>query len=265
MASSAKSMLNRATTKHFPKYKDFVSGGIITLYVGRNRKKIEIHKKLLASISPELNKHVNNDMREGTEGIIRLPDEGEEALTLFTEWAYTGEYGHGGDTLITNTGNHTEPKQDPWLSLHEHLQLYVFSDKFNIPVLKQLAESKFHLQISCVKPTTNKDVSGIVLVIGYAYDNLPSSDPILGFLAQYASCNLELLRPTTRFNQLISARPELLKELLMNLKGPSPKPTAKAPRTRRTHDGHTTITLSYRKRIGTTGDQDQANKRTRTM
>ena len=54
---------------------------------------MEIHKKLLASISPELDKHVNNGMREGIEGIICLPDEGEEVLSLFTQWAYTSD-GH---------------------------------------------------------------------------------------------------------------------------------------------------------------------------
>jgi len=55
------------------------------LYVGLDGKKMEMHKKLLASISPELNKHVNNDMREDIEGIACLPDETEEMLTLFTE------------------------------------------------------------------------------------------------------------------------------------------------------------------------------------
>ncbi|KAG0637652.1 hypothetical protein HOY80DRAFT_1138183 [Tuber brumale] len=247
----ASSVPNSSTTKHFPEYKDFLFGGIVTLYVGQDRKKMEIHKKLLASISPELDKHVNNDMREGIEGIICLPDEGEEALTLFTKWAYTGEYGHKSDTPLASTGNHIKLKQDPWQSLHKHLQLYVFSDKFNIPILKQLAESKFYAEISCVKPTTSKDASGLVLVIGYAYDNLPSPGPILKFLAQYASWKLELLRPTDGFNELILARPEFLKELLMNLDGPKTKPTAKALQIRPTHDKHATTTSSHKNLIET--------------
>ncbi|PUU78962.1 hypothetical protein B9Z19DRAFT_980825, partial [Tuber borchii] len=212
----------------------FLFGGNVTLYVGPKRKKMEMHKKLLASISPELDKHVNNDMKEGIEGIICLPDEGEEVLALFTEWAYTGDYAKN-DTLPANTGKPKELKQqDPWPSLHKHLQLCAFAEKFNIPILKQLAESKFHTEISPVTVESNgaRDVSGLVLVIGYAYDNLPSSDPVLKFLAQYAAWRLELLRETTSFNDLVLSQPDFLRELLRNLNGPKTKPMASQKLTR---------------------------------
>ncbi|PWW73749.1 hypothetical protein C7212DRAFT_365581 [Tuber magnatum] len=217
-----------ATAKHSPKYKDFLFGGTVTLYVGRYEDRMEIHKKLLAGLSPELNKHVYNNMREGTEGTIRFPDEEVETVTHFTEWAYTGEYALDGDTPPANTRSHTAPKRVPWLNLYRHLQIYAFSDKFNIPILKQLAESKFHSEINPLYPDGSKDVAGLVKLISYAYDNLPGSDPILKFLTQYASWMLELLRPSKRFNKLMLARPEFLKDLLMNLKGPSTKPTARA-------------------------------------
>ena len=198
------------------------------MYVGPKRKRMEIHKKLLASISPELNNHVNNDMREGIEGIIYLPDEEEEELTLFTEWAYTGDYDCKDNTLPANTGKPKEPKQDPWPSLHKHLQLCAFAEKFNVPILKQLAESKFYTEISpvTVEPNCSRDVSGLVAVIGYACDNLPSSDSILKFLAQYAAWKLESLRETASFNYLVSSQPDFLKELLMNVCGPKTKPKA---------------------------------------
>ena len=83
------------------------------MYVGPKRKRMEIHKKLLASISPELDKHVNNDMREGIKGIIYLPDEGEEVLTIFTKWVYTGDYAPKDDALPADTRNRKKPKQDP--------------------------------------------------------------------------------------------------------------------------------------------------------
>ncbi|KAG0632693.1 hypothetical protein HOY80DRAFT_1141929 [Tuber brumale] len=228
MTSHRKCICNNCTTNHFPEYRGFISSRTVTLCVGQNHKKIEIHKKLLASISPELYEHFNNNgVREGTESIVCLPDEDEVALTLFTEWAYTGEYGDEDSGLLANlnTGNHTKHIQYPWPILHEHLQVYVLADRFNIPILKKLAQSEFYADISCVKPT-KRDVSGIVLVIGYAYDNLFSPDPIRKFLAQYASWKLELLRPTRRFNRLILARPELLKELLKKVKGKKTKPTA---------------------------------------
>ena len=204
------------------------------MYVGPKRKRMEIHKKLLSSISPELNKHVNNDMKEGIEGIIYLPDEGEEVLTLFTEWAYTGDYAGARkddalpadtrnrkkpDALPANTRNRKKPKQDPWLSLYKHLQLCTFADKFNVPILKRLAESKFYTEIRLVtiEPNCSRDVSDFVLLIDYACNNLPSSDPILKYFAQYAAWRLELLRETTSFNGLVLSQPDFLKELLRNV------------------------------------------------
>ncbi|PWW73750.1 hypothetical protein C7212DRAFT_346694 [Tuber magnatum] len=188
-------------TKHSP---NFLFDGTVALYVGRDSKRMEIHKKLLASISPELDKHVNNDMKEGIEGIILLPHEEEVVFTLFTKWVYTGDYAYEDDTPF----------------------LCVFSDKFNIPTLRHLAKSKFHAEVSPFEPNSTEDAAGLVLAIGYAYDNLPNSDPILKFLAHYASWKLELLRATPGFEELILARPEFLKALLATLKGLSTKPTA---------------------------------------
>jgi len=193
------------------------------LYVGLNRKRMEIHKKLLASLSPELDKHVNNDMKEGIEGIIHLPDEGEEVLTLFTEWAYTGEYPH---KRIPIPLRKPPDPEDRWPTLHIHLQLCVFADKFNIPTLGELAESKFHTEINCLEPNNERDASGLVLVIGYAYDNLPDSHPILKFLAQYASWKLGLLRGAAGFKLLILTQPAFLEEFLMHLNGLNAKPMA---------------------------------------
>ena len=191
------------------------------MYVGLGGKKIEMHKKLLASISPELNKHVNNDMREGIEGIMHLPEEGEEIVTLFIEWAYTGDYTHKGGTPSGFLGLN----QDPWSNLHKHLQLCVFGDKFNIPILKQLAESKFHTEINPLEPQSERDAAGLLMVIGYAYDNIPSSDPILKFLAQYASWKMELLRAAVGFDSFLLDRPDFLNQLLICLGGLSTKPT----------------------------------------
>ena len=181
---------------------------------------MEMHKKLLASISPELNKHASNDISEGIEGTIRLPDEGEDVLTLFIEWAYTGDYVHEDVTL----GSTLEP-EDPWPSLHNHLHLYAFSERFSIPTLKELTESKFHTEINRIEPNSERDATGLIIVIGYAYDNLPSSDPILKFLAQYASWKLELLRATAGFKKLALTQPAFLEEFLMNLNGLTTKPT----------------------------------------
>jgi len=182
---------------------------------------MEIHKKLLASISPELNKHVNNYRRKDIKGIINLPDDREEVLTLFTEWAYTGDYTHKGIQLGSPPG-----PEDPWPPLYNHLQLCVFAAKFNIPALGELAGSKFYTEINRIEPSSQRDATCLVMVIGYAYNNLPGSHPTLKFLAKYASWKLGFLRGTTAFKQLTSSHPDFLEEFLLHLNGLNAKPMA---------------------------------------
>ena len=200
------------------------------MYVRPDGKKIEIHKKLLASISPELNKHVSKDPKNG------IKNEREEVLTLFTEWAYTGDYARKDGTLFANTGNQKGPEGDPWPSLHKHLQLCVFSEKFYIPTLREFAESKFHIEIDPLEPKKKMDALGLVTVIGYAYRNLRCWDPILKFLAQYAAWKLELLREVAGFDNLILTKPDFSKELLMRLNGAKTKPIT--PQKHPTHNPH---------------------------
>ncbi|CUS12651.1 unnamed protein product, partial [Tuber aestivum] len=202
---TSSSMSGSPTAGHYPNYKDFLFDGTVTLRVGPHRRSMEMHKKLLASISPELDKHVYNDMREGAEGMIYFPDEEVVALSLFIEWAYTGEYDHDEYVPLSSTGDCTEQRRDPWASLHKHLQLCVFSDKFNIPTLRKLAESEFYASINPIVPESKEDGAGLVMAIDYAYGNLLDTDPIVGFLAQYASWKLELLRETDGFEKLILA------------------------------------------------------------
>jgi len=204
--------------------------GTVTLYIGPDRKKMEMHRKLLASISPELDKHVNNNMKEGIEGKIHFPEEGEDTLALFSEWAYTGSYAIVDDTPASQPLDPSKQPQppanaDPWPRLRLHLQLYVFADKFNVPTLKQLAKANFSREINPVELTRGGDVSGLISVIEYAYDNLQDSDSVPKFLARYASWRLSLLRARDEFIQLISTHPEFAKELLATVTGLPSKQT----------------------------------------
>ena len=51
-----------------------------------------VHKTLLSSLSTELDKHVNNDMKEGRENLIELSEVDEPTLEAFLEWAYYQDY-----------------------------------------------------------------------------------------------------------------------------------------------------------------------------
>jgi len=56
------------------------------------RPEFFIHKTLLSSLSTELDKHVNNDMKEGRENLIELSEVDEPTLEAFLEWAYFQDY-----------------------------------------------------------------------------------------------------------------------------------------------------------------------------
>ena len=51
-----------------------------------------VHKELLASLSPELEKHVKNDMREGKEGQMELGEVDIGTMKAFLCWVYKQEY-----------------------------------------------------------------------------------------------------------------------------------------------------------------------------
>ena len=51
-----------------------------------------VHKDLLASLSPELEKHVNNDMKEGREGQMHLSEVEEGTMKAFLRWVYKDDY-----------------------------------------------------------------------------------------------------------------------------------------------------------------------------
>ncbi|KAF8455599.1 hypothetical protein BDZ91DRAFT_852753 [Kalaharituber pfeilii] len=51
-----------------------------------------IHKAILSTLSRELDSHVNNEMREGTESTMILRDVDRMTLDRFLEWAYTRLY-----------------------------------------------------------------------------------------------------------------------------------------------------------------------------
>ena len=59
----------------------------------RNSNEFFFHKSLLSSISDVLDKHINNEMKEGRDGVLILSDVEVGTMRVFAEWAYTKDYG----------------------------------------------------------------------------------------------------------------------------------------------------------------------------
>ena len=52
----------------------------------------KIHTALLASLSPELKKYLENEMKEGLFGTVVLKEVDEDTILRFLQWAYRGTY-----------------------------------------------------------------------------------------------------------------------------------------------------------------------------
>ncbi|KAF8445448.1 hypothetical protein BDZ91DRAFT_814660 [Kalaharituber pfeilii] len=166
-------------------------------------RKFYVHRSMLASLSPELDKHVNNDMKEGLEGIMELNDVEEATMKALLEWAYTKNY------TISNPTSAS--------ALLKHTTVYTLADRFNIATLKDLAYSRItKLLINLGKIKEAADIEALLAAITYAFDNLPcstasSSDSIqampseklLTYFVQYSAWLLDVLKDRKEFSTLL--------------------------------------------------------------
>ncbi|KAI5811783.1 hypothetical protein DFH27DRAFT_535038 [Peziza echinospora] len=128
-----------------------------------------IHKKLLASLSPEWEKHVKNEMREGIEGSMMLHDVDSPTVRRFLQWAYTQEYSIP-DGL---------PKG---ASLQVDIKMFVLADRFNIKRLAKHSFARLSAHLRAFDGT--KDDVTLAWIMGacvYAFAQLPTQ-PAEAFL-----------------------------------------------------------------------------------
>ncbi|KAF8460196.1 hypothetical protein BDZ91DRAFT_430478 [Kalaharituber pfeilii] len=202
-----------------------------------------IHKALLASLSNELDKHVNNDMREGQESTIELTDVDEETLKGFLLWAYTRDY---------RTPNPKSPS-----ALLYHTKLYALADRFNIPALSDLSYSRITtLLLNWGMVASSEDVSSVVSAMEYAWENLPlatmdasgstasacssldarnsglPSDRLLRYFTQYAAWALDALRNSCKFMNLLSSSHDFAVAVVMSSRAAELPPSGCASSTK---------------------------------
>ena len=103
-----------------------------------------------------------------------------------------------------------------------HARLYVFADKWDIGLLKQLSLHKLHQTLS-VFTLYKERVGDIVTLMRYSYDNTPhppsTEDPLRSLLIHYATCVVETLVQSSEFKALLlleEAR-ELASDLIVKM------------------------------------------------
>ncbi|KAF8459863.1 hypothetical protein BDZ91DRAFT_665177 [Kalaharituber pfeilii] len=172
-----------------------------------------VHKELLASVSPELLKHVHNEMREGLEGELILRDVDKETVRTFLKWAYVGEYSVPSDS-------------DPITALLAHIKLYVLGDRFNIPALKNQTFAKVKTSLIVKMPGDKATLSSVLVAAQYAIGNLPSlKEPLIEHITQYLALELPDVCVLPEFLDLAIASPEVIVEVCrMSTRDASNKP-----------------------------------------
>ncbi|KAF8445446.1 hypothetical protein BDZ91DRAFT_753687 [Kalaharituber pfeilii] len=179
------------------------------------KRKFYVHRGLLASLSPELDKHANNNMKEGLEGNMELSDVEEATMKAFLEWAYTKDY--------------TFPNPNTASALLKHTKLYALADRFNIATLKDLVYSRIaKLLTDLGKIKEAADIGALLSAITYAFDNLPCltptscdsiqafmpSEKLLKYFAQYSAWLLEVLKDKNEFSTLLISCGDFVRAVL---------------------------------------------------
>ncbi|KAF8458289.1 hypothetical protein BGX38DRAFT_1125691 [Terfezia claveryi] len=175
-----------------------------------------IHKTLLSSLSTELHKHVNNDMKEGRENLIELSEVDEPTVEALLEWAYFQDYQ---PAILA-------PKSTA--ALPYHTKIYVLADRFNIPLLKDHAFSKITALLAELGMVAERtDLVAMVTAVTYAYDNLlvhsgrPSDsgstlERLLRYFTQYISWALDAFRTNDEFKKLLASNSDFAEALVVS-------------------------------------------------
>ncbi|KAF8461621.1 hypothetical protein BDZ91DRAFT_373041 [Kalaharituber pfeilii] len=152
-----------------------------------------VQRELLASVSPEMRKHIENGMKEGLNGEMVLYDVDEDTLQRFLQWAYMKDY---------ETSQSTNP------ALLLHAKLYVFADRFNIGSLKDLSFGKL-ISILNEDPVPDPSAAADVFTAAkYAIENLPAlTESLVDYLLRYIAQMLDNVCGLPEFEELAVAHP----------------------------------------------------------
>ncbi|KAF8459928.1 hypothetical protein BDZ91DRAFT_851821 [Kalaharituber pfeilii] len=188
-----------------------------------NKAVFYVHRSLLASLSAELDKHVNNDMKEGIQGVMELSEVDEATMKAFLQWAYNLK----DDYTIEN------PKATS--ALLGHTKIYVLADRFNIVPLKDLAYNKITALLADLgMVAAADDVEAVMTAVSYAFGNLPfstsstrisaSTEKLLNYFAQYTSWALDVFRTNPEFCSLLEDSPGFARALVTNSRSAATPP-----------------------------------------
>ena len=110
----------------FPLSSDSFDTGIVQVIVGQEEKVFNMHKGVLCNVAPFFRAAFDGQFVEGTEQVLRLPDDDPTLFRHFQLWVYTKQILEDGKALDT-------------VSYKLLINLHIFGDKYGMPNLQDAA------------------------------------------------------------------------------------------------------------------------------
>ena len=150
---------------------DSLDTGTVQVKVGQEEKVFTIHKGVLCGVSPFFRAAFEGQFVEGTEQVLRLPEDDSTLFRHFQLWVYTKHILEDGEALST-------------VKYKLLIDLHIFGDKYGIPGLQDAAIDVLIDEVIATKwyPTSLFD---------HVYQNTASDSPLRGLCVDWTLWRLD--------------------------------------------------------------------------
>ncbi|CAO2658845.1 Nn.00g065680.m01.CDS01 [Neocucurbitaria sp. VM-36] len=154
-------------------------GKTVAVEIGLEHTKYYIHKALLTHHSEYFAKALRGPWKEAEEQTVRLEDVDCETFDIFVDWLYTGKLPEEDSDWIAKFEPDLEWQIQYWL---QRVKVCVFGDRF------QARDFQHAVQTNLVDLTMTSSTPFYYSAINYAFEHLPSNNPILRLLVDTQCC-----------------------------------------------------------------------------
>ena len=187
---------------------------------------------------------------EEQKGVYIFKDTSEGTLARFIEWAYTRDYPavisaiepvetrepvetstketENTETVVKEKNTVTVAETDFTFENHPllaHIHLSIFCSIYLIPDLQDLAFSKMTACFTDLEKPNDLDTQfAVISALRVSFRKLPTHDPLLDWMAQYAAYSIDKLRTQRSFHDLLKCSPILASRMVLSLNPASSPP-----------------------------------------
>lgn len=168
---------------------------------------------------------------EEQKGHYIFKDTSEGTLARFIEWAYTGDYPavisalgpvktstKETESVIKEKNTVTTAKPDLTLENHPllaHVHLNIFCSTYSIPDLQDLAFSRITDCFIDLMPNDPGAQVAVISTLRVSFGNLPTHDPLLDWIAQYAAYSIDNLRTQESLHDILKSSPIIASRIVL--------------------------------------------------